>query len=326
MKSNKVLSGFFVVESRVLVRTLFFLGLYLYFALAFYSGGIEVPDRSNYVYFFNNPDLTRFEPLFKIWGQVLNGVGLEGFFSLFITATIAYCISFNVCSRLFNENSAFLAFFIFVFFAYFSIFSFVQVRASIAIWLGLYLLFNRHNMPRWLYVVLMCGVPLLHFATFPFAVVCLYSSFKRIGPFEFFLAVFTLSLLVAGEGLITEYIPNGRYYAQYFSGALRNQTLLSPMVISYFMMFFFSVYAGFYINKKFDMVERISFMGLPFVFLGYVTGVGLLIKFAAPFMFLTAYASFRTFFSSCGEGSRVIKFIVFIFLMSSIAYPFYKYA
>lgn len=327
MKNNNVIRVARLAWQSVFFRVVLFFGLYLYFSMAFYSGGVLVPDRSNYVEFFSNPELTRFEPIFKIWGQTLKYLGADGFLGLYITASMAYLFSYKVCSGLFKENFTFAAFFIFIFFAYLSIFSFIQIRASIAIWIGLFIFFNRHKIPGWLYLLLMCGVPMIHFSTLPFSLVCIYFFyFKRIGFFEFCIAMFFLILLIAGEGFFIEYLPHGEYYEQYFSGELRSQTLLSPMVLSYFLVFFFSLYFSIYAGNNFHGVEKISFMGFPFVFLGYVSGVGLLIKFAAPFMFITVYFFVVKLCAIRGKYSGLLKVMMFFGSVLTIAYPFYKYA
>jgi len=308
-------------------RLSFLLFLFLYFSVLFFLGGESVPDRENYIIFFKDPASSRFEPLFKAWGEVLLFLRVDSFIALYLTAASAFVFSFLVCSSVFREHFKFLVFFGFVFFAFLSVFSFVQIRASISLWIGLYLFLKFFNSGKKRYIFFLICMPFIHFLMAPFVLATIYLAiFRRIGLFECVLVFCVLVLTVVGYESFVGLIPHGDYYGQYFGGVLMNKIWLSSTVICYFLMVFFAVYFSILFDIRLSELERFSFVGFPLVLVGYFSGIDLFVKFAAPFMFLSAIFFFRRLFSVKGDvNNRFAMIAISTMLIATITYPIFKY-
>lgn len=304
-----------------------FFFLFLWFSILFFWGGESAPDRVNYLVFFDNPTSSRFEPLFKEWGEFLLRFNIDSFFSMYLTASLGFLFSFFVCSSLFKDQTSFFVFFGFVFFAFLSVYGFIQIRASVALWSGMFLFLKYIESRNGFFLVILLFEPLVHFMMAPFVLAVIYFSiFKRAGFFEvFFVFIFLLFIVSLSEWLVGM-IPYGEYYAQYFSGVLVNKIWLSFTVLFYFLMVFFVVYSSVFFNVALGELERFSFMGFPLVVIGYFTGVDLFVKFAAPFMFLLAVFFFRRlFFTKRDAGNEFISALLSVFLGLGVLYPLFKY-
>jgi len=300
---------------------------FIYFSIIFFLGGDAVPDRENYIFFFENPASSRFEPLFKYWGQVLLFLRIDSFLALYLTASLAFLFSFLVCSTVFRDNLKFLLFFGFVFFVFLSVFSFVQIRASVSLWVGLFLFLKIFDSGKKIYIFLLFLVPFIHFLMVPFVLAATYGTvLKRIGFFECLATLCVLLVVVVGHDLFVGLVPHGEYYGQYFDGVLKNEIWLSFSVLSYYVMVFFAVYFSRLMNVRFNDAERFSFLGLPLVLVGYFFGVDLFVKFAAPFMFLSAALFFRRLLSvKKNGGNSLVLAVMSVLLILTMAYPALKY-
>lgn len=286
-----------------------------------------MPDRENYIVFFENPTSSRFEPLFRSWGEVLLFFRVDSFVALYLTASLAFLFSYRVCATVFRDNFKFLLFFGFVFFAFLSVFSFVQVRASIALWVGLFLYLRFFDSGKKVYIFLLAFVPFIHFLMAPFVLAAIYRSvFRRTGFFECVITFFILVVVVVGYDFFVGSVPHGEYYEQYFDGVLKNEIWFSFTVLSYYIMVFFTVYFSRLTGIRLNDTERFSFLGLPLVLVGYFSGIDLFVKFAAPFMFFSAALFFRRFFGvKQNFHNRAVLAVISVFVILAMGYPVFKY-
>lgn len=330
---NQLTNQYLIVRSSKPVANIlmvaYFFGSY---SLIFFSRGLEVPDRVNYTIFFSDPESSRFEPLFVMWGNLLKYLSLSPEFALYVTALSALALALSVIYKVFLDNL--YRFFVgnLMLFAIFPILTFVQFRAALAIWLATLALicanFGRRKMPL-VYLSLIVAACFIHYSVIPFAFVSgYYFLFRKVGVIELLGAFVLIALISVWVLDIAIWLGLSEYYSGYFY-EYRNDLTLSPFMIFYFLILvFLSIFNFMTCSRNLPLRDMMYFscLSVPVMIYSYFSGYDLFVKAVMPFviiLYLIFFGAVNRFFEDV--AGRVLLGAISGLAPIVLLYPYFKY-
>jgi len=295
------------------------------YSIIFWLGQNTADDRFNYFRFFDNPDSSRFEPLFVSYGKFTNFLGLSPELSLYIAASFmffcaAWAISLHL--RVDKPYTSLIIFFL-LFFGISVLYSFVQIRAGIAFWFALLLHGLYHKTNKKIYIWLLILPVLIHYSTIIFMLGCFaIYLFKLNRKVLFTLSVFAVVITAFFFNTFLTYVASfNPYYLHYFEDSTR--VITSFTVLSFFCFLCFSpLFKERFDHKKFF----ISFLSIPVLLFATVMNYAVFVKFVFPLMLLFWMGGLKAFMVK-KEPIEVKQFIyvnLMMLLFASILYASLK--
>ena len=301
----------------------FICSAFLYLTI-FSMGNFSAPDRINYYNFFSNSEDSRFEPGFVLFAQLTNFLNMNSEQSLLVVAGLIFLFAFLTITNYFSKAPVKVFIVLsFLLLAISSIYSFAQIRGALAIWSGLliYNFYQRENKIAYIFLLtLTCSIHLLMIFFVGIVIA------QRIFSMRFMLLAGSLGLFILYNfyAQIIETLGLNPYYLEYFEGSLVNNLFYSPFLLLYF---FIMIFIMIFRKESIIKINPIIWLGLPPLFFAYLTGIDLIVKFAAPLMIYTWIVFFKLLFSI--DRWSWFQPLVYIGLFSSlplvIFYPFIKY-
>lgn len=306
-----------------------FLGItfcyFFLYTLLFWLGQDTADDRINYFRFFDNPEASRFEPLFVSYGKLTNFLGLSPEISLYIAAAFMFiCAAWAISLHLKVDKpyTSFIIFFL-LFFGISVLYSFFQIRAGIAIWFALVLHGLYHKTNKKIYIWLLFLPVLIHYSTIIFMLCCFaiyVLKFNRtvLGILSLIPIIITAVFFNQFLDYVESFNP---YYLHYFEESTRVITSFTVLSFFGFLCFLPLFKESFDYNKYF-----ISFLSIPVLFFALILNFDVFVKFAFPLMLLFWMGGLKAFMVK-NEPTALKQFIyvnLIILLFGSILYATLK--